>query len=383
VLATITDRKIPKETGTPNGIADYYVADIATVQDYYPFGMVMPGRNWTAGTAEGYGFGFNGKLKDNDISGNGNIYDYGARIYNPRIGKFLSVDPMIYTYPMLTPFQFASNSPISGVDLDGLEYYFAADGTYIGHIDNKDEVLNNIIFVITTSEMTTYNSDLNKIHQAVNDKKIDVQTIPVGETSTETAGKMTIQQLLDLAHLTYGEGGGKQSNEFAHAIWNGEQKAANAISWFKSNNYGENQETREKIPHDETNSKALADLKNVGGQIIYYNIYLINLPREWSETMGVLHNGNPAYDYESDGDIVTKNGDPIVNNNYQTFFKYKNDVNLLYTNIPITKEIIGNIFSARLGTSVDPNPNADSWKGKGSYTNFYVGRNTTKDGKSD
>lgn len=38
------------------------------------------------------------------------------------IGKFLSVDPLTKQYPMLTPYQFASNKPISGVDLDGLEY---------------------------------------------------------------------------------------------------------------------------------------------------------------------------------------------------------------------------------------------------------------------
>ncbi|MBK8887532.1 MAG: hypothetical protein IPN46_13740 [Saprospiraceae bacterium] len=48
-------------------------------------------------------------------------YDYGFRIYNPSIGKFLSVDPLTKSYPMLTPYQFASNSPIANSDLDGLE----------------------------------------------------------------------------------------------------------------------------------------------------------------------------------------------------------------------------------------------------------------------
>jgi GH24 family phage-related lysozyme (muramidase) len=35
--------------------------------------------------------------------------------------RFLSVDPLTGKYPELTPYQFASNSPISGIDLDGLE----------------------------------------------------------------------------------------------------------------------------------------------------------------------------------------------------------------------------------------------------------------------
>ncbi|QDH80427.1 hypothetical protein FKX85_15810 [Echinicola soli] len=34
----------------------------------------------------------------------------------------MSVDPLTKSYPMLTPYQFASNRPIDGVDLDGLEY---------------------------------------------------------------------------------------------------------------------------------------------------------------------------------------------------------------------------------------------------------------------
>jgi RHS repeat-associated protein len=70
----------------------------------------------------GYRYGFNGKENDNDVKGvEGSQQDYGMRIYDPRIGKFLSVDPLTKQYPELTPYQFASNSPIQGIDLDGLE----------------------------------------------------------------------------------------------------------------------------------------------------------------------------------------------------------------------------------------------------------------------
>jgi hypothetical protein len=50
------------------------------------------------------------------------VYDYGFRIYNPSIGKFLSVDPLTKEYAALTPYQFASDRPIDGIDVDGLEY---------------------------------------------------------------------------------------------------------------------------------------------------------------------------------------------------------------------------------------------------------------------
>jgi hypothetical protein len=44
------------------------------------------------------------------------------RIYDPRLGRFLSVDPITRQYPELTPYQFASNRPIEGIDQDGLEF---------------------------------------------------------------------------------------------------------------------------------------------------------------------------------------------------------------------------------------------------------------------
>jgi RHS repeat-associated protein len=119
VLATISDKKIGV---SGNSVAiDYYNADIVTAQDYYPFGMMMPGRNYNASGVSDYRFGFNGKENDNEVKGEGSQQDYGMRIYDPRIGKFLSVDPIASKYPELTPYQFASNSPIASIDLDGLE----------------------------------------------------------------------------------------------------------------------------------------------------------------------------------------------------------------------------------------------------------------------
>ncbi|PCJ64657.1 MAG: hypothetical protein COA58_13035 [Bacteroidetes bacterium] len=86
----------------------------------YPFGMIMDNRSETF-TTKGYRFGFNGKEGDNEVSEEGNVYDYGFRIYNPRLAKFLSVDPLTKSYPWYTPYQFAGNMPIAAIDLDGLE----------------------------------------------------------------------------------------------------------------------------------------------------------------------------------------------------------------------------------------------------------------------
>jgi RHS repeat-associated protein len=69
-----------------------------------------------------YRFGFNGKEKDNEVKGGDGLQqDYGMRIYDSRLGRFLSVDPRQTQFPDLTPYQFAGNTPIQAVDLDGLE----------------------------------------------------------------------------------------------------------------------------------------------------------------------------------------------------------------------------------------------------------------------
>ncbi len=79
----------------------------------------MPGRKFSAGSQ--YRYGFNGKENDNEVKGEGNQQDYGFRIYDPRLSRFLSVDPLTISYPWYTPYQFAGNKPILFIDLDGLE----------------------------------------------------------------------------------------------------------------------------------------------------------------------------------------------------------------------------------------------------------------------
>lgn len=120
VMATVSDKKKGVDINS-DGTVDVYEADITTVTDYYPFGSQMPERKYTKDKT--YRYGFNGKENDNEVKGEGNQQDYGMRIYDPRVGRFLSLDPLQDKYPQLTPYQFASNTPIQAIDLDGLEKY--------------------------------------------------------------------------------------------------------------------------------------------------------------------------------------------------------------------------------------------------------------------
>ena len=80
--------------------ANTYRADIATATDYYAFGQPIQERTYNASA---YRYGFNGKEKDNELYGEGNAYDFGARINDPRLGRWLSLDPLAAKYPPAAP----------------------------------------------------------------------------------------------------------------------------------------------------------------------------------------------------------------------------------------------------------------------------------------
>ena len=73
-------------------------------------------------TGEGYRFGFQGQEGDDEINGEGNSYAFKYRIHDPRLGRFLSVDPLNMNYPWNSPYAFSENRLIDGVELEGLEY---------------------------------------------------------------------------------------------------------------------------------------------------------------------------------------------------------------------------------------------------------------------
>lgn len=60
----------------------------------------------------GYRYGFNGMEADDEIKGTKNSYDFWARMYDPRIGRWLTIDPQAREYPDLNPYNFVENSPM-------------------------------------------------------------------------------------------------------------------------------------------------------------------------------------------------------------------------------------------------------------------------------
>ena len=99
--------------------------------DYSPFGVSLDER-----TMEGdfYRRGYNGMEKDKEIKGEGNSINYKFRMHDPRIGRFLSVDPLTAEMPSWSTYNFCFGNPIIYVDPDGRapqDWIKNKDGKYI------------------------------------------------------------------------------------------------------------------------------------------------------------------------------------------------------------------------------------------------------------
>ena len=102
--------------------------------NYYPGGMIMPGRFSTSGD---YRYGYNGMEMDNETSGNGNSYTTEFRQYDPRLMRWKSLDPLMAQFPWMSPYVAFDNNPIVYTDPYGLESG-TDDGTPPGEEGDPD-----------------------------------------------------------------------------------------------------------------------------------------------------------------------------------------------------------------------------------------------------
>jgi RHS repeat-associated protein len=94
-------------------------ANVLQQTHYYPFGMRMSEISTSTGTSNRYLY--NGKELQTDFGLN--WYDYGARFYDPSLGRWHSIDPLAEKYDSYSPYNYALNNPIVNIDPDGKEVW--------------------------------------------------------------------------------------------------------------------------------------------------------------------------------------------------------------------------------------------------------------------
>jgi RHS repeat-associated protein len=121
VLITISDRKLWR--------ASKWQALIENATDYYPYGMIKPNRD---SIGRVYRFGMNGLERDDEVKGRGNSYTTEFRQYDTRLGRWLSVDPLLGRNNSKSPYSGMGNNPIALVDLLGLQEETTSQDNYDG-----------------------------------------------------------------------------------------------------------------------------------------------------------------------------------------------------------------------------------------------------------
>ena len=107
--------------------------EVMQVTDYYPFGLIINQENYFADGVLSNKYLYNGKeLQDDELAGNSlGWYDYGARFYDPSLGRFMVQDKYAEVYYPFSPYSYCAGNPIKNVDVNG-EFIGTIIGTVVG-----------------------------------------------------------------------------------------------------------------------------------------------------------------------------------------------------------------------------------------------------------
>jgi len=107
---------------------------IVQVQDYYAFGLEMNANNQVTPSPNNQ-YKYNGKELNNELGLDS--YDYGARFYDPVVGRWNVVDAKAEKYSFASPYNYALNNPLKYIDPDGNDIIL----TIRGENNQKDRTL--------------------------------------------------------------------------------------------------------------------------------------------------------------------------------------------------------------------------------------------------
>jgi RHS repeat-associated protein len=126
--------------------------------NYYPYGLVF-GASSAASSIKKTDYLYNGKELQHNEFGDGNgleLEDYGARLYDPQIGRWTTPDDYAEITENESPYCYVGNKPISRIDPDGNNWWDVVVGFGTAMADNIAGTNT------AASASATNNSDFNK-----------------------------------------------------------------------------------------------------------------------------------------------------------------------------------------------------------------------------
>jgi RHS repeat-associated protein len=140
-----------------NGNGAIAQSEIREENNYYPFGLQHKGYNNVVNGTE-HPYKYNGKEHNQELGLN--WYDYGARNYQPDLGRWMNLDHLAKDYDNLSPFVYAANNPVFYIDPDGQRI------AIYGNEDYRNKVLFQLALLAASSDT---GNDL--VMNAINSKR--------------------------------------------------------------------------------------------------------------------------------------------------------------------------------------------------------------------
>ena len=126
---------IKDHQGNVRVVADEH-GNAEEVNDYYAFGGLMS----TSSRQSVQPYKYNGK--ELDRKGGLDWYDYGARMYDAALGRFMKTDRFSEKYVSLSPYQYGANNPVNNIDVNGDSIWYTRNGDIVTmHVTAK--IFNN------------------------------------------------------------------------------------------------------------------------------------------------------------------------------------------------------------------------------------------------
>ena len=177
----------------------------------------------------GYMYKYNGKELQNEFGVE--MYDFGARNYDPALGRWMNIDPLAERYSNYTPYNYVANTPLQAIDPDGkaiifiggLRLWQGATDQQIGRLHN--DALNNRSWIYRTDVTNYWSTQGNSTNYHGRSARIDGMFMNAykddnafyisGSSSHQSSAKRRIAEggrKAELFHKFHGYGAGKYAS---------------------------------------------------------------------------------------------------------------------------------------------------------------------------
>jgi len=192
VLIFVDNESFGKDVWFDNIRIEHYTGKVLEEDHYYPYGLTVKVNENLIHKAQPYKY--NGKELENRFGLE--MYDYGARMQDPQLGVWHSIDPLAEQSKRWSPYNYAVDNPVRFIDPDG-RWTVEINGNKAK--EATQELQKSTSLKITRDEKTGQLSATGeaktkndkKLLAAINDKNVDVK-VTAEDTKTTKAGRLYI-----------------------------------------------------------------------------------------------------------------------------------------------------------------------------------------------